>query len=281
MPTPFVMTKCHLILSFLLFLTLTGACRKEDGPSLSEFGKQTEASQLLRFEQYILRLHAATPEEAFRIQDSLLRDAESDSARLQQLLGLEDYFLMDPDSPYRDEERYLPVADFLQTSPFATEEQRAHARWLAPRLRLNRPGTPAADFDFITPRGRRSSLYAAIDGRQPAPRRTILFFSNPGCPNCKQITEVLSEDPDIQAQIAAGELLVINIYPDEDLQAWLDYVPEYPESWICGYDPDQVLNSSTRYWLHAIPSLYLLDEQKRVLLKDAPVEIILINCKQR
>ena len=92
---------------------------------------------------------------------------------------------------------------------------------------------------------------------------------------------MLSEDPDIQAQIAAGELLVINIYPDEDLQAWLDYVPEYPESWICGYDPDQVLNSSTRYWLHAIPSLYLLDEQKRVLLKDAPVEIILINCKQR
>ena len=80
-------------------------------------------------------------------------------------------------------------------------------------------------------------------------------------------------------QLEEGTLLVVNVYPDEDLQAWLDYLPNYPEEWVCGCDPDQVLNSDTRYWLRAIPSLYLLDEQKRVVLKDAPLEKLLFYCK--
>lgn len=276
------MTKCHLLLSAFLVLLLPASCRQSGaGPSLSEYGNQSEATHRMRFEQYVRQLLDAAPQEAYRIQDSLLREAENDSLHWQQLLELEDLFLLDPNSPYRDEERYLPVADRMLTAAFSTEEQRAHAAWLAPRLRLNTPGTPAADFAYITPRGRRSSLYETIDGRNPGPRRTLLFFSNPGCPNCREITEALAEDPDICAQTASGELLVINIYPDDDLQAWLDHVSEYPDNWICGYDPDQVLNSGTRYWLRAIPSLYLLDEDKRVLLKDAPLVRVLIDCKQR
>ena len=91
----------------------------------------------------------------------------------------------------------------------------------------------------------------------------------------------MAADPTIEAMIASGELLVVNIYPDTDIQAWMDYLPNYPASWVCGYDPDQVLNSNTRYWLRAIPSLYLLDEEKRVIRKDAPLELILVDCKQR
>ena len=74
---------------------------------------------------------------------------------------------------------------------------------------------------------------------------------------------------------------MLNIYPDEDLQAWYDYLDNYPKDWICGYDPDQVIRSDTRYWLRAIPSLYLLDDEKRVVLKDAPPEKVLVYCKQR
>ena len=65
------------------------------------------------------------------------------------------------------------------------------------------------------------------------------------------------------------------------MQEWLDYLPNYPADWLCGYDPDQVLKSDTVYWLRAIPSLYLLDEEKRVLLKDATLEQLLVNCIQR
>ena len=77
-----------------------------------------------------------------------------------------------------------------------------------------------------------------------------------------------------------GRLLVINVYPDEDVQAWLDYLPNYPAEWVCGYDADQILNSGTHYWLRAIPSLYLLDEEKRVILKDAPLNLLIATLHQ-
>ena len=49
---------------------------------------------------------------------------------------------------------------------------------------------------------------------------------------------------------------------------------------VCGYDADQILNSGTHYWLQAIPSLYLLDEEKRVILKDAPLNLLIATLHQ-
>lgn len=273
------MTKCHLLLSAALLLLFSACKPAGETRSLSEYGSQTKATQQALFEQYISELKALPLSVAFRRQDSLMDAAERDSAEWQRVTKLQEKYLFDPNSPYRDEELYIPVVDHMLTSPHSTEEQQQYARWCAPRIVLNRPGTPAADFSFNTRNGRSHTLYETIDARNP--RRTLLFFSNPGCPNCKEITDALAAEPLIQEQIASGELLVVNIYPDEDLQAWMDYLPNYPSEWVCGYDPDQVLNSYTRYWLRAIPSLYLLDEEKRVIRKDAPLEQILIDCKQR
>ena len=271
------MTKCHLI-ALAAVITLLSGCKPEKGPTLSEYGAHSQATQQVQFELYIRELLAAPLEQALRMQDSVLNAAERDSTEWQRVMKLEETYLIDPNSPYRNEELYRPVVEHQLSSPWATEKQQLRAAWIQPLLLLNRPGEPAADFEYLTPTGRRNSLYATIDARKP--KRTLLFFSNPGCPNCKEITETLSGSPRIQQMIDEGDLLVINIYPDEDVQAWLDYLPNYPKEWICGYDPDQVLRSDTRYWLRAIPSLYLLDEQKRVVLKDATLQEVLFNCIQ-
>ncbi|MBR5101339.1 MAG: DUF5106 domain-containing protein [Bacteroidales bacterium] len=271
------MTKCHLLL-LTAFLALLTACKPDKGPSLSEYGSQSQATLRAQFEQYVRELLAAPAERALQMQDSVLNAAERDSAEWRRVMDLEESFLLDPNSPYRNEELYRPVVDHLLSSPWATEKQQLRAAWIQPLLQLNRPGEPAGDFEFLTPTGRRASLYATIDARKP--KRTILFFSNPGCPNCKEITETLSNSPRIQLMLDESDLLVVNIYPDEDVQEWLDYLPNYPKEWICGYDPDHVLKSDTLYWLRAIPSLYLLDEQKRVLLKDATVQEVLFYCIQ-
>jgi len=275
------MTKCHLILFAALSLLLISCKPSGNQPSLAEYSARSEATQQALFEKYVLEIKALPTAEAFRKQDSVMDAAEADSAQWQLMTKLQEYFIFDPNSPYRDEELYIPVVEHMLNSKHATEEQQAYARWCMQRITLNRLGTPAADFQFMDRTGRSHSLYGTLDARPVRPKRTLLFFSNPGCPNCKEITEALAAEPIIQERISTGELLVINIYPDTDLQAWLDYLPNYPSTWICGYDPDQVLNSHTRYWLRAIPSLYLLDEEKRVVRKDAPLEQILIDCKQR
>ena len=74
----------------------------------------------------------------------------------------------------------------------------------------------------------------------------------------------------ISGLIADGTMKVLNIYIDEDLEAWRSYMPIYPENWYNGFDPDLVIRGEELYSVRAIPSLYLLDKEKRVILKDAP-----------
>lgn len=76
-----------------------------------------------------------------------------------------------------------------------------------------------------------------------------------------------------------GTLAVVNVYIDEDIQAWRSYMPIYPEDWYNGFDPDLVLRSNDIYNVRAIPSLYLLDAEKRVILKDAPERKVMDRLK--
>ena len=62
------------------------------------------------------------------------------------------------------------------------------------------------------------------------------------------------------------------IYPDAQLDEWKKEV--YPKDWINGYDHTQSINNEGLYDLRAIPMIYLLDSQKRVIFKDAPVELV-------
>ena len=84
------------------------------------------------------------------------------------------------------------------------------------------------------------------------------------------IIQVLKGDQRISSMISSGVLAVLNIYIDEDLQAWREYMPIYPEEWYNGFDPDLVIRTDNLYSVRAIPSLYLLDKDKRVIMKDAP-----------
>ena len=177
---------------------------------------------------------------------------------------LVDKYFFDPNSPYRNEDYYGFYVERLSTYPGLAPEMKGkydrHARLCA----LNRVGTKAADFRFADRRGKMHTLYGV-----KAPY-TLLFFSNPGCEACMNIINVLKGEPAISEMIASGNLAVLNIYIDEDLEAWRSYMPIYPENWYNGFDPDFVIRAEQLYNVRAIPSLYLLDADKTVILKDAP-----------
>ena len=103
---------------------------------------------------------------------------------------------------------------------------------------------------------------------------TLVFFSNPGCGACKEIMNVLKEDATISSLIRNGVMKVLNIYIDEDLEAWRSYMPIYPEEWYNAFDPDLSIRNDETYNIRAIPSLYLLDKEKNVLMKDVPENVL-------
>lgn len=190
-------------------------------------------------------------------------EADSSTTVFESVSSLFEKYVYDPNSPLRDEDLYTPYArNMSQCGLVAPEKREAYAEDARLTL-LNRRGTRAADFSFTDRHGRRYTLYGTKADR------TVLFFSNPGCTACKEIIDALSQDEMISGMIASGSLAVLNIYIDEDIRGWLDYMPIYPEIWYNGFDDSHMVRDEELYNVRAIPSLYLLDADKTVLLKDA------------
>lgn len=201
-----------------------------------------------------------------RLYDRALACEKKDTSSnvFETFASLVDKYLFDPNSPLRDEDLYGAYASRLAAYEGYTEVQKEKYARDARLCALNKVGTKAADFRFADRRGKIRTLYGV-----EAPY-TFLFFSNPGCEACMSIINVLKEDPQISGMISSGRLKVLNIYIDEDLDAWRLYMPIYPDEWYNGFDPDFVIRNEALYNVRAIPSLYLLDSDKTVLLKDAP-----------
>ncbi len=191
---------------------------------------------------------------------------DSSSQVFETFADLFQKYYYNPNSPMRNEDVYYHFvsryASYEGLSDVLKGKYEREARLCA----LNSIGTKAADFRFTDRRGNTRNLYD-IKAEQ-----TLLFFSNPGCEACMNIINVLREDPVISSMVASGRLAVVNIYIDEDIQTWRSYMPVYPEEWYNGFDPDMILRSNEIYAIRAIPSLYLLDSEKRVIMKDAPEE---------
>lgn len=175
-------------------------------------------------------------------------------------------YYYDPNSPMRNEDVYYHFVSRYASYEGLTDVEKAKYEREARLCALNRIGTRASDFRFADRRGNIMNLYDI------KAELTLLFFSNPGCEACMNIISVLREDPVISSMVASGRMAVANIYIDEDIQAWRSYMPVYPEEWYNGFDPDMVLRSNETYAVRAIPSLYLLDSEKRIIMKDAPEE---------
>lgn len=61
------------------------------------------------------------------------------------------------------------------------------------------------------------------------------------------------------------------VYIDDEVEAWQK--AQYPSAWLSVYAPE--IDQQDLYDIKALPTLYLLDTQKRVLLKDARLEEVI------
>lgn len=178
-------------------------------------------------------------------------------------------YMYDPNSPMRNEDFYLPFVSGLASSKFTSETMRPAYAHDARMCSMNRFGTQVPDFAFRTLSGRTLRLYGI------KAEYSMLFFSNPGCHACKGIIDEVMARPYIEDMIARKKLAVINVYIDEQIDEWKAYAPTYPDCWYSGYDPEYIIRQDLLYNVRAIPSLYLLDSEKRVIMKDALTENVL------
>lgn len=96
---------------------------------------------------------------------------------------------------------------------------------------------------------------------------TILYFFNPDCSHCMKVTPIVKE---WFRKRAENDISVLAIYVDNDEKEWRKYLNEnsFPQNWINLWGSTDFIKIRTEYWLDNIPSIYLLDENKKVILKD-------------
>ena len=202
------------------------------------------------------------PDGGVSLMAALMEKAGQNAPMLELFSGIARMVFYDPNSPLRNDELYLPVLEARYNSALLDEESRASAASTAELVARNRRGTPAEDFTYLTIQNRPGSLYGIH-----APF-TLVFFNNPGCSMCREIRETMFKSSLIMDMVRSKKLVVLALYPDEDTELWHSYKDEIPSDWINARDPGGVITSSGLYDLKAIPSLYLLDSEKNVLLKD-------------
>lgn len=203
----------------------------------------------------------------------LMERAEVQAATFRYFLFLAGLVLHDPNSQLRNDELYIPVLERAVASPLLSEAEKIAPRHALHMARQNRIGHQANDFAYTDIDGRTATLLAT------RAEWTLLFFSNPGCPLCAELTQLLKGSPVVGRALSDGRLKIIVLYPDDDLDAWRQHSADIPPEWIYARDTDFGIRDRQLYDLKAIPALYLLDSLKRVVVKDAsdvrPVEYLL------
>ncbi len=199
---------------------------------------------------------------AYKYMPRLMQRASTSKRMYTYFLMLAESVLHDPNSPMRNDEIYIPILESAVQSQWLDEYERMPYEYDLEIARQNRIGRIANDFTYTLPSGRTATLHNIKADY------TLIFISNPGCPMCREVKEQITTSPMLQELIERKELKVLVIYPDTDLEAWREHLQDYPTSWINGYDADQRIEKERLYDLKAIPALYLLDKQKRVMAKD-------------
>lgn len=198
----------------------------------------------------------------------MMAKAEADSAMFAHFCNLYDKYLYDPNSPMRNEELYIPVLETITASTKVDEIEKIRPQHRLDLALRNRLGQQATDIIYTFANGTNGNLNN-IDSEY-----TLLFFYNPDCHTCKEVRESLTASEIVTNLQKNKRLKIVAIYPDEDITAWTKYISNIPKEWINGYDKGMIIKEKETYDLKAIPTLYLLDKNKKILLKDTTFPIV-------
>lgn len=214
---------------------------------------------------YIDLLERTSPDVAFASLEVMLNRASESHGMLKYINELMRKYLVDSDSPLRNDELYEYVARILSRIPSLDEVAKARVQYDLDLILLNKKGTLANDFRFLLPDGKEYSMHKLESDY------LLLLFFNPDCLSCKEVIEELRYSSKIAEMIDRKELLLLTVYPENEVDLWRSFAKSLPDTWMNGYNEPQTILEEHLYDLKATPVLYLLDAEKKVLLKETSV----------
>ncbi len=212
-------------------------------------------------------------EDAKKSLHYTLKKMKENDAMHAYFASLFEKYLYEPNSPFRNEEFYLVVLKQLIKSSSLSKEEKSKYKFQLSMANKNRVGKKAANFNYTLASGETLSLYSIKSDY------LLLIFFDPECSTCDAVIRQIKESESVNNAMKMNSptrtmLTVLTVYPGENLNVWLDYLPQLPAEWTNAYDQGMVITKKNLYDINTYPILYLLDKNKKVILKDPPVEAV-------
>lgn len=223
---------------------------------------------------YIMTLNRIPYDRATEGLKATMDKASVNEYGLEVFYQVSEKYLYHPNSPMRNDEYFIPILEYIVSSQHIDDIMKIRPIKLLKLAKLNRVGEKANDFKYSLESGISGSLYTMNADY------TLLFFNDPDCEDCKRVKEIIASSQLLGKLTgmngtaeSAKQLAILSIYPDDNVQLWRN--TEYPEILMNAYDSESAIYAQGLYDLKALPTLYLLDTDKGVILKDTSIETVI------
>ncbi len=139
------------------------------------------------------------------------------------------------------------------------EENEKNLKEHVAKLRFNLVGNQAQDLKMETYTEEYARLYD-IEAKY-----TLVYFFEPDCGHCKKVTPKVYE---LYQEYDRSEFEVLAVYTQTNKEEWTEYIANKGyEDWINVWDPYNLTNFRFFYNVYSTPTIYLLDENKKIIAK--------------
>ena len=167
------------------------------------------------------------------------RKAFSYAAAKERFENLIEHYFEDQLSPVRNDRVYLIFLEEMKNSPCFDETEKERIAFKIKTTNKNLPGDIAINFKFKDESGKEHQLSDYKD------QKVILYFYDPDCENCHEVSAWLKQ------QTIPADIKVIKMIADNHI--------------------------SYMYSLKNMPTIFLLDKENKVILKDCTAQELIEN----
>ena len=167
------------------------------------------------------------------------RKAFSNAATKERFENLIEHYFEDQLSPVRNDRVYLIFLEEMKNSPCFDETEKERIAFKIKTTNKNLPGDIAINFKFKDESGKEHQLSDYKD------QKVILYFYDPDCENCHEVSAWLKQ------QTIPADIKVLKMIADNHI--------------------------SYMYSLKNMPTIFLLDKENKVILKDCTAQELIEN----
>lgn len=167
------------------------------------------------------------------------RKAFSNAAAKERFENLIEHYFEDQLSPVRNDRVYLIFLEEMKNSPCFDETEKERIAFKIKTTNKNLPGDIAINFKFKNENGKEHQLSDYKD------QKVILYFYDPDCENCHEVSAWLKQ------QTIPADIKVLKMIADNHI--------------------------SYMYSLKNMPTIFLLDKENEVILKDCTAQELIEN----